>query len=682
MAVQKTYWLSDPDSKVTAGKLTEFATNWNSWGSSPIIQAWLRNIVAYNSAVLEPNSWDSSLIFSGEQGELVKMVVPHARGLIRQIVMLVTRQKLAVNCVALTDRGDVVQEVRLGNAVGDQIIENECLQTKTEMMVEEALVCGQSFLGTFWRTDRGTERGVDFNGTIIYNGDLEIKPISCLDVFYDHSFITWDDTPWVMIRVKKNRYDLISQFPDLESEILKIASARSESGPYTWNHERIFEDEIIHVYEMYHRPTPAVPNGRMLMFSNQMTVYFDGPNRYGTLPVEVCRPEPMMNVGFGYPKLSNLLPAQEMLDHCYSAVATNQSASAVQTIAMPRGAGINTQDINGMRYLFYTPMANVSGGGKPEALQLTQTAPEVFKFAEILDRKMVDLSDLNPALRGSPPPGVTSGVAIATLSSNSLEFVNTISKACYGTVEKTIMHGLNAYKKFADTPRDIMLSGKNNQAYTRQFAGRDLDPIKAVKINIANPLMQTVSGRVEIAEKLLAMPLDVRRDYVAILEGESLKTLYRHELSENDLVFSENEALQEGRQVVALITDDHPYHIRQHSCLLNDPEVRFNNPRVGSILGHIQEHVNLARSQDPFLTAMVQTGKMPEMGPMGPGGPPPGLGGPQGPGEPPPDTGAPIGPPPGTPPEGASPKGPEAPGLPAPKPAGNAKDLLDRGAYQ
>ena len=61
---------------------------------------------------------------------------------------------------------------------------------------------------------------------------------------------------------------------------------------------------------------------------------------------------------------------------------------------------------------------------------------------------------------------------------------------------------------------------------------------------------------------------------------------------------------------------------------LNDPDVRNDNEATERILSHILEHEELAKNTDPFLLAMVRTGKIPEggpppEGPMGPGGPPP-----------------------------------------------------------
>lgn len=210
-----------------------------------------------------------------------------------------------------------------------------------------------------------------------------------------------------------------------------------------------------------------------------------------------------------------------------------------------------------------------------------------------------------------------------------------------------MMHAINAYRQFAKIEQMVRIVGKNFQSFSKNFVGKDLDPIKAIKITLQNPLTQTLSGRSDIAEKLMqGGMIKTTQDYLSIIEGAPLNQLYETELSENDLVQSENEALLEGSQVVALATDDHAVHIRKHAGLLNDPTVRLQNQRVQAILDHIEEHKNLAQQTDPFLTAMVRTGKQPEGGPP----PPPGGGGPpppppgQAPGAGAQDAGMPTGP--------------------------------------
>jgi len=116
--------------------------SWMKWTSNPVIQAWIRNTISYYSNVLEPAAWETSLSFAGEQGELVKMLVPESRQLVRQFVSLITKQKLSFQAVAMASGSDVMQQTRLGNALANQIVEDQRLDQKAERLAELSCVLG------------------------------------------------------------------------------------------------------------------------------------------------------------------------------------------------------------------------------------------------------------------------------------------------------------------------------------------------------------------------------------------------------------------------------------------------------------------------------------------------------------------------------------------------------------
>jgi hypothetical protein len=76
---------------------------------------------------------------------------------------------------------------------------------------------------------------------------------------------------------------------------------------------------MIYVYEFYHKPTPALPQGRMTIYASGTCVFEDGENPYGQIPGRFLKFEQIIGTGLGYPMLSNLLPVQELLDHSFSA---------------------------------------------------------------------------------------------------------------------------------------------------------------------------------------------------------------------------------------------------------------------------------------------------------------------------------------------------------------------------
>lgn len=646
------YWFLE-DSETVAKKLEAHHGGWLETGSNAMSANWARNSVAYYSTIAEASDWASALGYAGDQGELVKMVVPQARSYIRQIVTLATKQRLYFRTIAENTDADVLQDTRIANALCEQVVSDQQLDRKREYNVESACVYGMAFYKVSWRSDKGTpyagsvEDGVDAEGNafktpvVHYDGDLEITCPGVGDVIWDTRISDWQDLNWVECRTIKNRWDMIASFPDLEDEILALPQVEDLLDKVGLTSGGSSED-LIYVWECYHKPTPALPLGRMIVYSSTKTVYYDDKNPYECIPIVPLRPEPIIGQSFGYPKLNDLLPCQEMYDACLSGIASNNAATMVQSVLVPRESNISVNSINGVNWIYYTPTAG-EGGGIPRPLQLTQSAPETFKFAEMLDKYMMSLSGLNSAVRGQPPPGVTSGTAIATLTANALEFMNSLSKADQIALEQVMWLGIWCYSKFATIPRIVALTGRGNQMFAKDFVGDDLSSIKKVRVLTSNPLMNTVGGRSDVAEKMLQSGLIKNaQQYFQILEGAPPEILYQEELSQEDLMHRENESLLDKRPVIALKTDDHAQHIRTHAALLNDPMVRMNNDNLEAILQHMTEHEELARTMDPFLAGMIATGRMPEGGPPPPPGSKPPPGGPppqgmpaQGPGNPP-----------------------------------------------
>lgn len=622
------YWMTW-DAEDLASKLIEHHKLYMQNTFNPVYQMWIRNTYAYFSTVLDTQSWWTSLNFEGEQGELVKMSIPQARSLIRQMITLLTKQKLAFHAIARVQDSDVTEAMRIANAIAAEVTHKQNLDEKQEWLCERALVQGTAFIKTTWRSDLGQPRVVEKvegdKERVLYEGDVEITLPTVFDMIYDFTIESWEQLQWAECRVKRNRWDLIAQHPNLKAEILKLESVNDD---YRNSMATLYDDrDNVYVYEMYHKPTPTLPQGRMLVYSNTKTIYFDDINDYGCIPIEPLMPEKIDGINYGYAALSNILPAQEMFDHSYSCLATNQSSLGVANVIKPTGANINVQSLYGMNFIDYTPVPSAANNGKPEVLDLLNSPGELFKLPEVLKAEMQQMMNINAAVRGELPAS-TSGVAIATLTTNALEFMSSYAKSLKVCMQKTMMHAINAYRKKAKIERLVAVTGKNYQTFQRSFTGDILDPIHQIEIQEVNPLMATMAGRIDVADKAIEKGLvkDLQ-SWVSILDGQPLSKLTETELSENDLIQTENERLQAGEFVKAISVDKHPLHIMRHKTLLNDPMIRLNSPMVSAIEQHILEHLELQKMTDPLLMAMAHTGMIPEgmMMPPPAGAVPPGA---------------------------------------------------------
>jgi len=611
----------------TKEHISAIVERWERWKNSISYNGqgmgatWARNLTQYYSTILDASSWETSLSFGGSQGELVKMQIPQARSMTRQLVTLVTKQRPDFQVISEVTDAKSINEAKISRALTSHISENERVHSKGRDAFEHSCIFGIGYMQISWKTDKGYPYTVNIeNQTVQYTGKIEISTPLATDVMRDYTIAHWDEVPEVTIRTVQNRYDLIAQFPELEEKLLRVASTYEAEGNGS-HYMGANNESQIEVFEYYHKTSPALPNGRMTIFCNDDLCLFDGDNVYDCLPLEPIMPEPVASTGYGYPLYSALLPGQEMLDHSFSVIATNQSAFGVQSIMAPRGSNVTQQDIHGLSFFHYTPQ-NAEGGGRPEALQLTESPKETFQFMDVLRANMQEISNISGSLRGQPPPGVDAGVALATLSANAIEFLTTYSEAYNSAMERSMTLAVGFWAKFATIPQMVDVVGLNNQSKATEFKAAHASKIKKIRVRTQNPLFSTIAGRSAMAKDLMSMGLikDIK-GYFHIVDGAPIESLFKNEYSQENLIQSENDALIEGQPVKVLSIDDHALHIAAHSSLLDDPAIRLGDSIAPAVLQHILEHVQQSQTVDPLLYAMVRTGQTPQMGPP-PGGEP------------------------------------------------------------
>jgi hypothetical protein len=138
-----------------------------------------------------------------------------------------------------------------------------------------------------------------------------------------------------------------------------------------------------------------------------------------------------------------------------------------------------------------------------------------------------------------------------------------------------------------------------------------------------------------MASNLLQMGLiQSPEEYFAVLNTGKLEPLVQGSHDELLLIKAENERLVEGdAEILAVDTDNHALHIREHKTVLADPDARLDADLVGRTLAHIQEHIDALQQVDPNLLSI--TGQQP-LAPQGGSPVAPGNAAPQQPNQAPP----------------------------------------------
>lgn len=549
------------------------------------------------------------ILFGGEQGEITHLAVNHYRNIAKHMHVMVTSNRPAMTARATnTDYKSVVQ-TSLANSLLEYYMREKRLEKYLNSAVECAIVLGAGYVKMDWNATSGEIW--DYLGeTPIYEGDVEFSNLTPFDVMFDGTRNNGQHD-WVVCRTWKNKYDLAAKYPELAAKIVDLAT---KTDLYRVRFDGIVTQEQtddVPVYEFYHNKTDSIPEGRFMQFLSEDIVTFDGEMPYKELPLYRIVPGEVLGTAFGYTSMYDLIPLQEAINSLYSSVLTNQTAFATQNVLVPENSNIMASQLGGgLNVIEYNAQA-----GKPEALNLTQTPPEVFNFIKQLIQEMETVSGVNSVARGNPEANLRSGNAMALIQSMALQFISGLQGSYVHLVEDVGTGLINMLKDFAQTPRVAAIVGKNNRSYLKEFKGSDLEFVNRVQVDLGNPLSQTKAGRAEMANNLLQYSAITPEQYFMVLKTGNLDIMTDGVDKELILVRGENEALVAGEDVFATDIDEHLLHIKEHRTVLADPVLRKDPELVTRVLGHIQEHIEALKNVDPSLLMIL--GQQPIAPPQG-----------------------------------------------------------------
>lgn len=572
--------------------------------------------------------------FGGEQGELVNVAVNHYRNLAQHTLNMVTATRPAFQARSVNTDSKSQIQTTLANGLLEYYMREKRLEVYLKNAVEQAIVLGSGYIKMEWNATAGEiynyiepeprydEEGeilVDEDGELIdengrrlesfpiYEGDVEFKNLSVYDIVFDSTKESHMDHDWVLCRTFKNKYDLAKKYPEFEDEI-KALMTKSDHEKYSVTLTPYDETLDVPVYEFFHKKSESVPDGRYILYLSDDIILMDSPMPYRKLPVYRIAPSDILGTPYGYTSMFDILALQDLTNSLYSTIATNQSAFGVQNILNARGNDVHYTQVNGgLNFIEYTPLPGAPNGGRPEALNLTQTPGEIFNFLGMVERAMETISGVNSVARGNPEASLKSGTALALVQSQALQFMSGLQQSYIMMIEDLGTGLIKLLQDFAEVPRVAEISGIANRSKMQSFTGQDIDSINRVIVDVGNAMAQTTAGRVQMADNLLQMGLITSAEmYLSVINTGKLETMTEGQVNEQILIRQENERLLEGSGPVAATNiDQHNLHIRQHKAILMDVEARMDPEIVGRTLAHIQEHIDLLRTVDPDLLAII-----------------------------------------------------------------------------
>ncbi len=608
MAVEdanKPYWATVPTKEIADEILERVDKYYEFLSYSGRLDLYRRSYAYY----YRPRLSGGQLNQTGQQGELTSISVNHYRNFLLHIETMTTQQRAAFEPRATNSDVKSQSQVILATGLLDYYMREKRMERNVKTAVKGCLQLAEGFVEVDWDPTSGEEYGVTETGATIYQGDLKYTNYTPLDAIRDFSLTSPNQDDWFILRTFENKYNLAAKFPDLSKEILEDSIDMLEVMETTtltkWALE---ESDNVIVYKLKHKPTPAMPQGRIVTCLDNGTVMTDGPLPYKKTHVYRITPDEETGTCFGFTVAYDLLPIQEALDILYSTAVTNQSTFGVQNILVPKGHDLSTSQMSGgLNVMEYD--AEI---GKPESLNLTSTPPEIFNFMTMLEKLMETISGVNSVARGNPEASLKSGAALALVQSMAIQFSMNLQQSYAQLVEDLGTATIEILKDFATVPRIAAISGKSNRPLMREFKGSDLSEINRVMVDLGSPLTRTTAGKVNLADTMLERNLIENPDqYIQVVTTGRLEPIIEGKQAELLLIKAENEKLADGEFQMAVITDQHSQHVLEHKTVMASPEARQDPKILQATLDHIQQHITFLQTGDPQLLALIHQQPMP-----------------------------------------------------------------------
>lgn len=584
----------------------------------------------------------NTVSFTGEDGEQVELNINEVRSFVDQVVTMVTKTRPAFQAVATNNDYQTMSQVTSSDTVVQYYYATAYNEIKERTTVDREARYGKAFTHLQWDEDGGREIEVN-PGTfeapgvgalpqkpvMEKTGDIRITSKYHWDVICEPTKSENDEHLWRLVNEESiDKWEAMARWPAYARQ---ISESRNPGDPWEsfkpgWDPSAKCSEDACSFYVFYHAKTSAMPNGRKVIFVNDVAVYDED------LPIDEITVYPLISCEmdrtcFGVSDMWNLLPAEQMMNAALSDMATNIDAFGRPPLAMTEGTDIDLDSLaNGQTVLFLPPNAQM-----PEAVKFP-VIPEVTpRMIEMMRQFKMSAAGSNAVARGDTSSDITSGAHAALYSQTAVENQSPRMLGLDLHRERVANGMLKLLKAFGKHPQLVAIAGVDEKPYMQEFSQDQWSSIQRVSMKSVNPALRTVAGRLQIVEMLRDWPGQPLKDPQRIIDlvtTGQLKPLIDPMRVTELHVRWENEELLKGPQVTQVPGEPDPMtgipatnetvptvpvnaadnvqtHLIAHFEVLYSPAARKNPAIAKAVMVHIQEHLRVVRMADPMLSMVV-----------------------------------------------------------------------------
>jgi len=326
------------------------------------------------------------------------------------------------------------------------------------------------------------------------------KPVKIGDVDYEVVM------PWDMYLQKRERFAKVEycfrrkvmqveearrKYPDAADKIKN--SKDFEEFDFDTLEARKLVNEVV-IWEFYHRRTPAMPRGRMMVFTkDEVLLNTEFPYSHMELPFERFTDIDIPGSVHGWSFFETVKALTSTYNNLTNMVQRNQFMCSHPKWVMPAGSASIKSLGNDITIVQY------KGPQPPQLVQASPTPPEVFTFRAALKEEFQQIAGVFGVSRGEPPQGIESGVALQFLNEQESERFNESIKKFNSFIRRTAIKTLAIAGDYYDSTdkRIVRILGKNEQWQTRFFDSAHLSKAYDIRVQNSSALPQSKAARTQ-----------------------------------------------------------------------------------------------------------------------------------------------------------------------------------------
>lgn len=468
-----------------------------------------------------------------------------------------------------------------------------------ERIMGLAELTGSAFVLCWWNTPLLKEEQGDVAFTVLTPYEILPEDLGCEEV---------GDQPSVIVEQVKSAaeiYDLYGVSIEGGQVNAYAYSTLSGAGGLGYESGTVAltdvkrEGVLLRTY--MEKPTPAYPQGRMIITAGGRLLYF-GSLPYEGYPLCSIKSGRVSGQFFGRSVIENLIPLQRSYNGIKNRINDYVNRSTCGQLLIEEGA-VDADDLTERGLCPGAPIVYERGARLPSLLETPSLSDIAYAQCEKLEKDMEYAAGVSGMLAGgSLPSSVSSAVAIEILQN-----LDTTRLSLYAdNMRKGILDlsavWLSIYRKYVTEEQTLELSGKSKRGASVCFKGEDL-VYEELYFESENELQ--VKEEAQREQYLEALKLGLFHDEEGKLsplaKAKALRRLLHQSKSDLGLeaeiqldnARNENAALESGKGVEVCPLDDHALHIAEHRLFALQDRFRGEDARkdcLSAILAHVKAH--------------------------------------------------------------------------------------------